>query len=107
MPENRRETERKEIQVIVHFNFQGHEKVFESWTKNLSSNSMFIEAETDILELMNVGETVVAMLEYEEDLFVKIIGYVVRIDLSENSTGFAIKFLDINSKQEEIISKLL
>ena len=102
-----RSSDRKDIQVIAHFNFHGQEKVFQSVTRNISAAGIFVEADADILELMNTGESIILMLEYKRNFFMKVASYVVRLDFTSDSSGFAVKFLDIEEEQKKIISLLL
>lgn len=102
-----RSCERKDVQVIAHFNFHGQEKVFQSVTRNISAAGIFVEADADILELMNTGESIVLMLEYKRNFFMKITSYVVRLDFTSEASGFAVKFLDMEDEQKKIVSFLL
>ena len=104
---NRRTHERKDLQVFVQFNFHGHEKVFESVTRNLSMAGLFVEADGEVLKLMDVGSSLIAMLEYEKDFFVRFTGYVVRIQATSKSSGFGLKFLDLTENQKAVITSLL
>ena len=104
---NRRTHERKELQVFVQFNFHGHEKVFESVTQNLSLAGLFVEADMDVLKLMDVGFSVIVMLEYKKDFFLRIPGYIVRIQASARASGFGLKFLDLSEDQKSIITSLM
>ena len=107
IPSNRRSHERKDLQVFVQFNFHGHEKVFESVTHNLSMAGLFVKADGDVLKLMDVGCSVIVMLEYEKDFFVRLTGYIVRIQASSKSTGFGLKFLDLTDEQKSVVTSLL
>lgn len=104
---NRRIHERKDLQVFVQFNFHGHEKVFESVTQNLSMAGLFVEADAEILKLMDVGCSVIVMLEYQKDFFVRFTGYIVRIQASRKASGFGLKFLELTEDQKSVISTLL
>ena len=104
---NRRTHERKDMQVFVQFNFHGHEKVFESVTRNLSMAGLFVEADAEILKLMDVGCSVIVMLEYQKDFFVRFTGYIVRLQASRKSSGFGLKFLDLTDDQKEVINTLM
>jgi len=104
---NRREYERKPVQVIVHFNFRGQEKVYETLSLNLSPISIFIQAEREVLNLMLTGESVVAMVEFQKNLFIRLSGYVVRLDLIAESSGFAMKFLELDETQKRILANLM
>lgn len=100
----RRSQDRALSQVIVHFHFQGHEKVFEAKTRNISSSGMYVDADPEALALLNVGTSVVILVEYDLDFLVRLKGYTVRIDIFESlSGGFAVKFLELSEKQLEII----
>lgn len=104
---NQRIYERKDVKVIIQFNFHGHEKIFESHTRNISLAGIFIEAENDVLELMDKGSSIIVMLEYQKNLFVRFTGYIVRIEHLAEGTGFAMKFLELDQVQEKIIVDLL
>ena len=104
---NRRIHERKELQVFVQFNFHGHEKVFESVTHNLSLAGLFVEADMEVLKLMDVGFSVIVMLEYQKDFFIRLTGYIVRIQASTKVSGFGLKFLDLSEDQKSVINTLL
>ena len=104
---NRRCFERRDLQVQVQFNFHGHEKVFESHTQNISLAGMFIEASEEILKLMDIGASVVLMLEFKTDFFIRLTGYIVRIQATQKSCGFAIRFLNLSEEQVETISSLI
>ena len=104
---NRRSHERKDLQVFVQFNFHGHEKVFESVTRNLSVTGLFVDADGEILKLMDVGSSVIIMLEYQKDFFVRFTGYIVRLQASRKSSGFGLKFLDLTDDQKNVINTLM
>lgn len=104
---NRRGHERKDLQVFVQFNFHGHEKVFESVTRNLSLTGLFVEADAEVLKLMDVGCSVIVMMEYEKDFFVRFTGYIVRLQPSRKVSGFGFKFLDLSDEQKSVITSLL
>lgn len=103
----RRLHDRININVIVHFNVHGNQKVFESITENISLSGFFISASRDVTELLDVGASLQVMVEYKKNLLVKITSYVVRIDNSADICGFAIKFLDLDSNQKDVLSTLL
>ncbi|EKD27962.1 MAG: hypothetical protein ACD_79C00484G0003 [uncultured bacterium] len=107
MAENRRIDYRKDVQVIVHFNLHGHEKVFQAFTRNISLSGLFIETEEDILEMIQKGESIVVMMEYKTNLFVKIKCYVIRVDMQKETFGFAIKYLELDENQQEAIEQIL
>jgi hypothetical protein len=107
MSGERRRHARRNIQAIVHFNVRGHEKVFESHSRNLSPAGIFVEAEPAVLDLMRTGESVIALLEFRHHLFVRLTGYVVRLEFSAGETGFAMKFLELDPVQKEMLEKLL
>ena len=104
----RRESQRKELEVIVHFYFHGHEKVFASKTRNISLSGLCIQAGTEVLSKMNLGGTVTVFLEYVPNYLLKLKGYVVRCGSAPGEMdGFAVKFLEVDETQRETISKLL
>lgn len=105
---DRRENHRKKLEVIVHFYFHGHEKVFASITRNISLSGLCVEAGPEILSKMNVGGTVTVFLEYTPHFLLKLKGYIVRCDSSHQGLkNFAVKFLELDDKQKETISSLL
>ena len=99
---NRRSYERKATQVIVHFNFHGHEKVFESVTRDISCAGMFIETDVEILDLMDTGAAIITMIEYQKNFLLKLKGYIVRIERNVPSPGFAMKFLNLDIVRRNI-----
>ena len=104
---DKRTFERKDVQVLVHFNFHGHEKVFESTTRNISLAGLFIEADDDIISLMNVGGSIMVMIECKKNFFVKINGYIVRLHAEERKGGFAVKFLELEEIQKETLLSII
>ncbi len=103
----KRDAIRNDIQVIINFNFENHEKVVEAKSRNISETGMFIDVEPEILELMNIGESIVTYTEYQQDLFLRTCGYLVRIDTTSDISGFAMKYLDLTDIQQNIIQSCL
>jgi len=103
----KRDAIRNDIQVIINFNFENHEKVFEAKSRNVSETGMFIDVEPEILELMNIGESIIAYMEYQPNLFLKACGYLVRIDTTSTVSGFAMKYLNLTDIQNNIIQSYL
>lgn len=104
---DRRTFERKDLEIFVHFNFHGHEKVFESKTHNISMTGLFVKAKEDILKLINIGNSIFIMLEFKKNFFIKLNAYVVRIENNVPEFGFGVKFLELNQDQINTLSKLI